>query len=65
MLLFAERAIAEGADIVVMGHHHKPSRVTLGKGVYVNLGDWIAHNSFGAMTGGTIALKTWNGQQEI
>jgi len=33
------------------------------KGVYVNLGDWITHNTYGVMTGGTMHLRTWNGQQ--
>ena len=61
MVRFAERMIAGGVDIVVMGHHHKPAAVPLGTGTYVNLGDWITYNTYGEMSGGTIVLKTWNG----
>ena len=61
MIRFAEQKIAAGVDIVVMGHHHKPSAVPLGAGMYVNLGDWITYNTYGEMSEGTIVLKTWNG----
>ena len=64
MLRFAERVIAGGADVVVMGHHHRPSTVQLGRGTYVNLGDWITYNTYGEMSEGSISLKTWNGTQE-
>ncbi|HUI64634.1 MAG TPA: UDP-2,3-diacylglucosamine diphosphatase [Bacteroidota bacterium] len=61
MIRFAEERIAGGCDIVIMGHHHKPSSVSLGHGLYVNLGDWITYNTYGRMQDGAIALKTWNG----
>ncbi len=61
MIRYAEHMIGQGMDIVVMGHHHKPASVQLGGGVYVNLGDWITYNTYGEMSGGAIALKTWNG----
>jgi UDP-2,3-diacylglucosamine hydrolase len=64
MMTYAEGMIGRGIDIVVMGHHHRPSRALLGAGVYVNLGDWITSNTYGEMRGGSIALKTWNGQRE-
>ena len=64
MIRYAERVIREGADIVVMGHHHKPAAKRLGSGVYVNLGDWITYNTYGEMTGGVMELKTWKGLQE-
>ena len=64
MLLYAERMIREGADVVVMGHHHKPAIAQIDKGVYVNLGDWIAYNTYGEMSEGSIALKTWEGTPE-
>jgi len=59
MARYAEERIAEGYDIVVMGHRHKPSRVESGKGVYINLGDWITFNTYAVMEGGQIALKEW------
>jgi UDP-2,3-diacylglucosamine hydrolase len=61
MLAFAKRKIDEGADVVVMGHRHQPIRQVIGNGVYVNLGDWITHNSFAEITRGDIALKIWQG----
>jgi len=61
MLRFAETMIAGGVDIVVMGHHHRPSAVPIGTGTYVNLGDWITYNTYGEMSEGSISLKTWNG----
>jgi len=64
MIRCAEQIIAGGVDIVVMGHHHKPSSVALGTGTYVNLGDWITYNTYGEMSEGSIVLKTWNGGRE-
>jgi UDP-2,3-diacylglucosamine pyrophosphatase LpxH len=61
MLLYAERIIRGGADVVVMGHHHKPAAKQLGTGVYVNLGDWITYNTYGEMSDGSMVLKTWKG----
>jgi UDP-2,3-diacylglucosamine hydrolase len=65
MLREAERLIAGGVQVVVMGHHHKPARVDTGGGVYLNLGDWITYNSYARMDNGVIALKTWNGDREV
>lgn len=65
MLRYAERMIAQGADIVVMGHTHRPSLLPLGRGVYVNLGDWITNNSYGVMSDGCMTLYTWNGKPEL
>jgi UDP-2,3-diacylglucosamine hydrolase len=59
MVEFARKKIAEGFDIVVMGHRHSPVRLELGSGVYVNLGDWISHNTYAEMDDGSIALKEW------
>jgi UDP-2,3-diacylglucosamine hydrolase len=63
MIAHATEKIREGVDVVVMGHRHVPALQAIGNGVYVNLGDWITHNSYGVMTGGTMTLHAWNGQQ--
>jgi len=63
MIAHAAGKIREGVDIVVMGHRHVPALQPIGSGVYINLGDWITHNSYGVMAGGTMRLRTWNGQQ--
>ena len=62
MIAHATEKIRAGADVVVMGHRHVPTLQSIGNGVYVNLGDWITFNSYGVMTGGTMQLRTWNGQ---
>ena len=59
MQRYAERKIAEGFDIVVMGHLHEPVYQVLGSSVYINLGDWITYNTFAEMSDGRIELKTW------
>jgi len=61
MLRFATSKIESGIDIVMMGHRHKPVKVDIGRGVYVNLGDWISANSYGVMNQGVMKLETWKG----
>ena len=58
---FAASRLAAGADIVVMGHRHVPQHERIGKGVYVNLGDWITHHSYARLNRGRITLETWKG----
>jgi len=60
MLVFARSKIAEGYDVVVMGHRHQPTRKEVGNGIYINLGDWITHNTYAEFHGGQITLKYWN-----
>jgi UDP-2,3-diacylglucosamine hydrolase len=64
MVAFAEKLIGQGMDIVVMGHHHRPSSVQVGHGMYVNLGDWITYNTYGTMADGTMTLQTWDTHRE-
>ncbi len=59
MVREATRKIREGFDIVIMGHRHKPNVLKIENGTYINLGDWIAHNTYAQMSNGTIELKTW------
>ncbi len=63
MAAFAARKIREGFDIVIMGHRHEPLQLQIDGGVYINLGDWIAHRTFAELKDGTIALRTWNGKE--
>jgi UDP-2,3-diacylglucosamine hydrolase len=60
MTTFASRKIGEGFDFVVMGHNHLPCRHELGQGVYVNLGDWVHHQTYAVFDGTTLELKAWN-----
>ncbi len=59
MLKFAQQKINAGYDIVIMGHRHQPLAREIGKGTYINLGDWITHNSYAELHSGQIILKYW------
>jgi len=59
MVQFARAKIDEGYDIVIMGHRHDPMCKEIGNGVYINLGDWIHHNTYACLENGRIALNTW------
>ena len=59
MILFATEKIRSGYDVVVMGHRHVPLYHKIDGGVYINLGDWITHMTYGEFDGKTIELKTW------
>ncbi|MFA6232668.1 MAG: UDP-2,3-diacylglucosamine diphosphatase [Bacteroidota bacterium] len=66
MLLEAERRIAAGVDIVIMGHRHVPDKVSIGAGTYINLGDWLSHFTYAVCRDGEIALYTMRqGFQEL
>lgn len=59
MLNLAKQKFSEGVDIVIMGHRHQPTRQEFGAGTYINLGDWITHNSYAVLSDGTISLHEW------
>ena len=61
MLECAREQIGRGMDIVMMGHRHKPRRVQIDHGVYLNLGDWITYNTYAELSDGIVQLKAWNG----
>lgn len=60
MMQYAAGKIREGIDIVVMGHRHQSQLEQVGRGVYVNLGDWITNHSYAVLNDGTIMLRTWD-----
>lgn len=60
MLRHAEKKFAEGVDIVIMGHRHEPLLRKMEHGTYLNLGDWISHNTYGRMDASGIVLEHWN-----
>lgn len=59
MILFATEKINEGYDFVIMGHRHTPMEKKIGKGWYINLGDWISHNTYGVYDGKKFEVKKW------
>ncbi|HLF19996.1 MAG TPA: UDP-2,3-diacylglucosamine diphosphatase [Bacteroidota bacterium] len=60
MIDFAEEKIRDGFDAVIMGHNHMPQYRKVGKGIYVNLGDWIIENTYAVFDGKEVELKRWN-----
>jgi UDP-2,3-diacylglucosamine hydrolase len=59
MIACAEKKIAEGFDVVIMGHRHHPASQSIGNGTYINLGDWITYHTYAEFNGTKVALKTW------
>lgn len=56
---YAEQKFQNGCDFVIMGHLHYPYVKKYGDGTYINLGDWINHNTYAVMDGSIIELKEW------
>lgn len=59
MIRFAAEKTAEGYDAVLMGHRHVPADMPAGTGRYINLGDWMQHNTYAELTDDALELKTW------
>jgi len=59
MRVYAAGLLADGTDIVIMGHRHVPLLERIGDGTYVNLGDWITHNTYAVLADGEISLREW------
>jgi UDP-2,3-diacylglucosamine hydrolase len=49
-----------GSDIVVMGHYHLNHLFTNDDGkIFLCLGDWISHYSYGKLTDSRLTLESW------
>jgi len=59
MMRFASEKIRAGIDTVIMGHRHLPVMRKIDHGIYINLGDWIHHNTYAEAENGAVSLKTW------
>jgi len=53
---FASRKLNEGFDAVIIGHLHHPVKKEMGKGIYLNTGDFIEHFSYVKMENGKFTL---------
>lgn len=51
----------EPVDAVVAGHVHIPERLETRHGIYLNLGDWILHRTYGRLEGGRLTLERFEG----
>ncbi len=64
MKQFAEQMIATNTvDYVVMGHRHQPELAQFPSGIYVNLGDWIHHFTYGLFDGHCFRIMTNEGKE--
>jgi len=62
MIGFASEIIMnDRARYVIMGHSHDPVYHPIGTGAYVNLGDWMRHNTYAVFDGTRLELKKWTG----
>ncbi len=53
---FAREKLDQGHDAVIIGHTHQPCFDNFEKGVYINLGDWFEHFTYGKLTQGKFYL---------
>ncbi len=58
----AARAVlsSDGYDVVVAGHVHRPELLTTEDGIYLNLGDWIQHRTYGRLEDGKLTLEEFD-----
>ncbi len=49
----------EGYDIVVLGHSHRPALWDKDGKVYINLGDWLQHYTYGVLRNGRMTLEKY------
>ena len=59
-LQLAIQKFQEGFDFVIMGHLHMPNYQVIGEKVYMNLGDWIDHFTYGVFDGRELHLLRWD-----
>ena len=55
---FAAEKIKQGFDAVILAHTHVPVLRNLGEGVYLNLGDWFYHFTYGRLYEGKFYLES-------
>jgi UDP-2,3-diacylglucosamine hydrolase len=59
--MFARGKLREGYDYVLMGHRHSPQVLIEGMGEYINLGDWLSHNTYAVLENGSLRLMEFKG----
>jgi UDP-2,3-diacylglucosamine hydrolase len=56
---FAAEKIKQGFDAVILAHTHVPVLRDFGEGIYLNLGDWFEHFTYGELHEGKFRLETY------
>ena len=54
----------DGYDLVVFGHNHCPTLQYKGEKAYINLGDWIRHDTYGVLREGEMSLEKFGDEGE-
>lgn len=55
-LIQSAKRLLQTHDIVIFSHSHHPRRIDFERGVYINSGDWVTHQSHVAITNGSPEL---------
>lgn len=56
---YADARFAEGFDLVIMGHTHKPLFEKIGRHHFINLGDWMDHFTYCEINSTGPTLRRW------
>ena len=61
LVVYSQKKLKEEHfDYFVFGHRHFPLEIELNQNSkYINLGDWITHNTYAVFDGTNMNLKTW------
>jgi len=57
---FAVEKITQGFDAVILAHTHVPVIKNSGNRVYINLGDWFLHFTYGLLRDGQFSLEMYS-----
>jgi UDP-2,3-diacylglucosamine hydrolase len=58
---FARKKLEAGEyDWIIAGHSHQPEKTSFGNGIYLNIGDWSEHFTYGLIDGEEIYLNKWD-----
>ena len=57
---FAKNKFKQGFDNVILGHTHLPFEFKEKDKIFINIGDWIDHFTYGYLEDNQLKLKYWN-----
>lgn len=58
---FSEKLISDDIDVVMLGHTHNPVFKKIGKGLYLNTGEFFSNFSYAVFDGKQFKLCYWRG----
>lgn len=57
--LAERKAAEEGVVLLVAGHSHRSELIRAGGAVFLNVGDWVEHFTYGELRGPRVILRQW------